>query len=113
MFWGAVENGSRDVYSVQHEGKFVLNFKRKIIFQDRAKTNKKACHNTYKKKTYDIPLYMTSPGTLKPYACKLELNGISCTMEINTECSSSLINEKQFNELPNARLTKKKKKKWS
>ena len=57
--------------------------------------------------TYDIPLYMTSSGTLKPYACNLELNEITCEMEIDTGCSSSLTSEKQFNELPNARLSKK------
>ena len=48
--------------------------------------------------TYNIPLYMTSSSTLKPYACKLELNGISCEMDINIGCLSSLISEKQFSE---------------
>ena len=50
---------------------------------------------------------MTSSGTLKPYACKLEWNRFSCEMEIDTWCSSSLISKKQFNELPNVRVSKK------
>ena len=59
---------------------------------------------TQQQDTYYMPLYMTSSCTLKLYACKLELNGISCEMEIDTGCSSSLISEKQFNELLNTRL---------
>ena len=60
-----------------------------------------------KQDIYDIPIYKTSCSTLKPHTCKFELNRINCEMEINTECSSSLISEKQFNEQPNARLSKK------
>ena len=51
--------------------------------------------------TYDLPLYMTI------FASKLELNGISCEMEIDTGCSLSLVSPKQFYELPNSKLSKK------
>ena len=45
---------------------------------------------------------MTSSNTLKLYSCKLEQNGISCEMEIDTGCLSSLISEQ-----PSMRLSKK------
>ena len=62
-----------------------LNVKRKIIFQNGVKSNNgKACHTTCKSKTHSIPLYMTSYSTSKLYVCKLEENGTSCDMEIDT-----------------------------
>ena len=35
----AVKNGTRDVYSVLHGDKLVLNVKRKIVFRDSSQTN--------------------------------------------------------------------------
>ena len=104
-----VENGSRDIYSVQHGEKLVLNVKRKIIFQDRAKTNNgKACHTTCKSNTHKIYPYMWQVPIHLNHMLKLELNRISCEMEINTRCSSLLINKKQFNKLLKGMLSKKK-----
>ena len=64
--------------------------------------------NTQEPDTFDISMFMTSSGTLKPISWKLELNEITCEKEIDTECSSSLISEKQFYELSNGEALYKK-----
>ena len=54
---------------------------------------------------YDIPFYIQITAYLN--YTRVELNGINYEMEIDTGYSLSLINEKQFYKLPNARLSKK------
>ena len=85
--------------------KIVLNLERKFIFSRQCKNKQRESLSHYMKEhdTYDIPLYMTSSSTLKPDPGKRDLNIISCEMEIDTKRSSSLLSEKQFYELPNAR----------
>ena len=95
------------VYSM--EGKIHFKCQRKYHFLRQCKNEQQENLSNYMQKQdiYDIPLYMTISGTLKLYVCKLELNGIRWEMEINTGFSSSLISEKQFNELLNARFSTK------
>ena len=55
--------------------------------------------------TYNLDLYQTNIVTshtinrVEPYLCKITLNGVSTTMEIDTGASSTLINEEQFTQL--------------
>ena len=58
----------------------------------------------YLQETYDMLLLSTRYSNYKPYMCKLELNGVQYEMEIDTECSSTLISKKQFDLLPYAKL---------
>ena len=95
---GVVKNGTRDVYSPAW-GKTCFKCQKKNPFLKLCKDEpqESLSHNMQGQDTFDIPLYRTSSHTLKSYACKLELNGISCEVEIDTGCSSSLISENSMN----------------
>ena len=103
---GAVENGTRDAHCVQGERR-VLNATIKTIFLDIVKINKGETSH-YIQETHDMLLLSTRYSNYKPYTCKLELNGVQCEMEIDTGCSSTLINKRQFDLLPYAKLSKKR-----
>ena len=62
----------------------------------------------YIQETHDMLLLSTRYSNYKPYTCKLELNGVQCEMEIDTECSSTLISKRQFDLLSHAKLSKKR-----
>ena len=83
-------------------GKTCFKCNYKNHFSRRCKNKQKGNMLHYLQETHNMLLLSTRYSNYKPYTCKLELNG---EMEIDTECSSTLISKKQFDLLPYAKLS--------
>ena len=94
---------AQESYTVPSVGENCFKWQKKNHFSKQCKKERESLsHSMQEKDTYDISLYITNLVHLN----RTRLS--SSEMEIDTGCLSFLISEKQFNEQPNERLSKKR-----